>query len=374
MSIARTERASLRKERYPETNENQAPTVLFLPESEVSLTTGATETVVLTDSSDSSDENDEPTITDTGSTCTLLTSNTMYSVERFTDDNTAFKYLTGFEGYEHFKMMLSVLGPAAYELSYSSKKLSVENELFLTLMKLRTAKDDYQLALDFGIDRSTVSRIFRVWINFMYFELTELDFWPDRDIINEHFPKNFQKMFPTTRVILDATEIFIERPKNCDAQKVTFSTYKHHNTLKTMIGISPRGLVTYISPSYGGSASDRQIIERSVLTQTDGLFEDGDSIMSDRGIMVQDLFSHRNITVVTPTTMKGKCQLDGKTVIKDRRIASKRIHVERIIGYAKGFKILKKTLPHSKVIFGSRITTVCFLLTNFRTNIVGIDA
>ena len=137
----------------------------------------------------------------------------------------------------------------------------------------------------------------------MYFELSDLDFWSDREVIDQHFPAKFQKMFHKTRVILGATEILIQKPLNCNSQRITFSTYKNGNTLKTMIGISPRGVVTFVSDSYGGSVSDRQIIEKSPLLKP-GMLNSGDSIMADRGIMVQDLFAHRNIQVNTPATMK----------------------------------------------------------------------
>ena len=58
------------------------------------------------------------------------------------------------------------------------------------------------------------------------------------EVIDEHFPKGFKNMFPTTRLTLDATEVPIQRPQNCDAQRITFSTYKHRNTAKTMIGVT----------------------------------------------------------------------------------------------------------------------------------------
>ena len=48
------------------------------------------------------------------------------------------------------------------------------------------------------------------------------------------------------------------------------------------------GVVTYVSPAYGGSTSDRQIIERSELLE-DGKFQSGDSFMADRGIMVSNI-------------------------------------------------------------------------------------
>jgi hypothetical protein len=121
-----------------------------------------------------------------------------------------------------------------------------------------------------------------------------------------------------------------------------------------MIGIAPRGNVTFVSNSYGGTTSDRQIIERSVLCKKK-LFEPKDSIMADRGIMVQDLFASKSVAVNTPTMLCGKSQLEPEAVVRDRRIASKRIHVERVIGFAKQFKILKSELPAARIKQGSCI-------------------
>ncbi len=47
------------------------------------------------------------------------------------------------------------------------------------------------------------------------------------------------------------------------AISTAFSTYKNANTLKDLVGCSPRGLVSYISDTCGGSTSDLQICERS---------------------------------------------------------------------------------------------------------------
>lgn len=54
-------------------------------------------------------------------------------------------------------------------------------------------------------------------------------------------PSDFQQQFPNTRVILDATEVPVEKPKYVISQTSTWSNYKRQNTLKTMIGCSPRG-------------------------------------------------------------------------------------------------------------------------------------
>jgi len=101
---------------------------------------------------------------------------------------------------------LSVLGPAAYCLSYQCRELSVEDHLFMTLMKLHQAKDDAELALFFHVSTRTVARILKVWINFNFFQLRELQLWPSKATVQQHMLINFGKIFPHTRFILDATE------------------------------------------------------------------------------------------------------------------------------------------------------------------------
>ena len=127
---------------------------------------------------------------------------------------------------------------------------------------------------------NNISYFFRTWINFLYFQLRELDIWIPKEVIQAHLPDNFSKLFPATRLLADATEIPIQKPGNVKDQGATFSTYKNKNTIKCMVGTSPSGVVTYLSPGYGGSASDRQIIERSQLLN--GMLQRGDSLMADR--------------------------------------------------------------------------------------------
>lgn len=173
----------------------------------------------------------------------------------------------------------------------------------------------------------------------------------------------------SNRVILDATEVFIQKPGKVAHQSETWSSYKNSNTLKTVVGVSPKGMVTYVSPSYGGSASDRQILERSDLLRNQ-MLDRGDSIMADRGIMVQDLFAGQDVQVNTPHMLQGQSQLAPEIVVQDRRLASERIHVERVIGLAKTYKIISGELNWQNTPIGGRIIYVCFVLCNFRHNIV----
>lgn len=316
-----------------------------------------------------SDEIDENGQCDQSVQCDFDKS-TRSSIEKVQNNPKMVKYYTGFENYDHFMMFFQILGPAAHDLNFKCNLLSPQDQLFLVMMKLRQAKDDIELSYMFEVSESTVSNIIVTWINFMYFQLKELDIWPSRSVIDEYMPNDFFANFNKTRVILDATEIPINKPQNVNAQSATFSSYKNKNTLKVMVGCTPHGAVSFISDAYCGSASDRQIIERSDLLKDKDKFQDHDSIMADRGIMVQDLFASRNVQVNTPTMLKGKSQLEAQDVVKDRRIASKRIHIERIIGLAKTYKILKKELLQSKEILGSRIIFICFSILNFRPCIV----
>ena len=58
----------------------------------------------------------------------------------------------------------------------------------------------------------------------------------------------------------------MKKPKKPTAQQSTYTVYNNNNTIKVLVGISSTGgMVTHVSPAFGGSTSDRQIVERSKL-------------------------------------------------------------------------------------------------------------
>ena len=71
-------------------------------------------------------------------------------------------------------------------------------------------------------------------------------------------PNAFKEKHPLTRVVIDATEIFVEQPSLPELQQLTFSSYKkNYKTYKGLIGISPSGAVIFVSDLYPGSISDK---------------------------------------------------------------------------------------------------------------------
>ena len=88
--------------------------------------------------------------------------------------------------------------------------------------------------------------------------------------------------------------------------------------------------------------------------------------MADKGFNVQDLFAAQNIHVNIPSTFKKKNRMSGQQVLAVRKISSKRVHTERIIGLMKTYKILASPLLASETMLASHIITVFAILCNFR--------
>ena len=184
-------------------------------------------------------------------------------------------------------------------------------------------------------------------------------------------------------VIIDCFEVFTEKPTNLLARAETFSSYKHHNTIKMLIGITPQGSISFVSEAWGGRTSVKFLTEN--CGSLDKLLP-GDMVMADRGFTVSESFGLKQAELVIPAFTKGKAQLDTVDVEKTRGIASVRIHVERVIGLLRNkYKILEGTLttdflrgsvngpPDSKVPIIDRILRVCSALVNLCPPIVPFD-
>ena len=80
------------------------------------------------------------------------------------------------------------------------------------------------------------------------------------DTVNTLKPKKFKSQ--KLHSIADATEMFIQTSKDHLLQCLTWSNYKHHNTLKVLVIIAPSLDIMFISLSYPGSISDKEIAKQ----------------------------------------------------------------------------------------------------------------
>ena len=131
----------------------------------------------------------------------------------------------------------------------------------MVLMKLRLNLFDQDLAYRFGVAQSTVSKIMKKWVNVMYVRLKPLVQWPQREKLRRTMPEDFKRGFEKCVCVIDCFEVFCERPRDLMARAQTYSHYKHHNTVKFFIGITPQGVIAFISKGWGGRVSDKYLTE-----------------------------------------------------------------------------------------------------------------
>uniref|UniRef100_A0A8C9XD36 THAP-type domain-containing protein n=1 Tax=Sander lucioperca TaxID=283035 RepID=A0A8C9XD36_SANLU len=251
-----------------------------------------------------------------------------FLLSRFQGDKIMF--FTGFPDYNTLK---AVQG-------FSIPKLAVIDQFFLFLCRLRQGFPEQDLVVRFDVSQKTVtvSRVCVTWANYLHFMLGSLPIWPSRETVNELMPPCFQK-------------IHVQRPSSKVLNSEIYSHYKGNTTFKGLVGISPSGLVTFVSDLYTGSISDKEITRESGILC---LLEEGDEVMADKGFLIKDLLTEINVSLVIPPFLgpSGHFRLH--------------IHVERAISRIKEYHIFDRVLPMTLVGSVNQLWTVCALLSNFQ--------
>ena len=240
--------------------------------------------------------------------------------------------------------------------------LSKKDEFLLTLMKLRLGSTSADLAQRFGIGTTTVSNVFTTWIKILSKELGFLVYNPSKDVVKKTLPAKFKKPgYSNVRHIIDCTEIFIETPSNPTVRAATWSDYKHHNTAKVLVSITPNGAFNFVSKAWGGRTSDVNVTRESSFYD---MCEPYDEVMADRGFTIAEDLILRHCKLHIPPGRRGKEQFSKAEVNKTKKIANLRIYVEQAIRRLKTFRLIKNELPISLLNNIDAIVLVCAALCN----------
>ncbi|XP_065889366.1 uncharacterized protein [Dysidea avara] len=294
------------------------------------------------------------------------------------NDDKRVKYYTGLPSYEVLKIIFDFVSKGLPDCFSGGKKTPFE-QFFIALMKLRLNLGDQDLSYRFGVCQSTISRYFSRWMDVLYTKLSYLIQWPERGELIKTMPTEFRKHFQKCVVIIDCFEIFIERPTSLPARAQTWSNYKHLNTVKYLIGITPQGSIAFISQGWGGRTSDVHITENSGLLSK---LLPGDVVLADRGFIIQESIGLYCAEVKLPPFTRGKKQLTKVEVDAARRLSRVRIHVERVIGMVRQkYTILQSTLPICMLTCDDteqlstidKILTICCALCNYCDSVVSPD-
>ena len=114
---------------------------------------------------------------------------------------------------------------------------------------------------------------------------------------------------------LHCLEVFINRPTNLLARAQTWLSYKHHNSVKVLIRITPQSTISYVSQAWGGQTSDK------FLTVNCGILNKllpGGLVLADRGFTTVESVMFQQAQLAIPSFTKGKDQLDPVDVEKTR--------------------------------------------------------
>lgn len=247
-------------------------------------------------------------------------------------------------------------------------KLSAKSRLLLLLVRMRRGTPVRDLAYQFGISTSYASSIFYAVLRKLAntFKSMQQTMFLTRQQQQAKRPAPF-KPFPDVRIIIDGVEFRTQTPSNAEQQKNTWSSYKHANTFKYMIGISCYGGVIFVSQGFEGSKSDNEILKKSGVMD---LLEPGDAVMCDRGFNVAPELLAIGVKTVKPPTFRGKTTFTAAEQLYNSAVSQARIYVEHAIGKIKEFRLLRFTIPLNMRGEMDDLVYVAAYLTNFSDRVI----
>ena len=323
-----------------------------------------------------------------------------YQMEQVTRDHKV-QYYTGFEGAKMFKLVYEHLFPISSRMQYwkgeattqregrkdvnleheeellraglerkrpgPARKLPLERELLMVMMRLKSDLKVQDLAYGFKVSVGLVTSVIFTWIRLMSLEFKTLIKWADRSAVRRYLPDGFRKFYPKCRVIIDCTEVFIETPSSLELAAICWSQYKHHHTIKYLVGITPNGAISFVSDCYGGRATDIFITENCGFAR--GLLPN-DQVMADRGFKIKDHLAYYQCTLTIPPSTHSNLQMGKDDVAQTSKVANLRIFVEKAIRRMKEYSILQTELPILLLPLCDDIVTICAAFTNLKRSLL----
>ena len=171
-------------------------------------------------------------------------------------------------------------------------------------MKIRLGLLNEDIADRFKVSRTLISQIFSTWARATAKVLSSMIKVWDLDTVNTLKPKKFESQ--KLHSIADATEIFIQTPKDHLLQRLTWPNYKHHNNLKVLVVVARSSNIMFISLAYPGSISDKQITKQSSYLD---MMEPYTELMVDKGFNIRNECTAKRIYVAVLPGKRGSSQM-----------------------------------------------------------------
>lgn len=247
---------------------------------------------------------------------------------------------------------------------------SLKGIIIMIFVKMKLNLSFSVLSALFNIPPTSCKRYFQQVVPAVTEVLRTCIVWPEKEEILNSIPQCF-KEYKDVSVILDGTEINVEKCKCLRCRILTYSHYKGSNTVKFLVGVSPAGLITFISNGYGGRASDKFITMDSKIL--DKLLPFRDAVMVDKGFYIDEECANRFLVLYRPAFVQGGKPLSENDSVKSSSIARARVHVERAIQRLKIFKIFKEKLDWFMLRHVDDLMVIAAGVVNLSSPILGND-
>jgi hypothetical protein len=180
-------------------------------------------------------------------------------------------------------------------------------------------------------------------------------------------PQAVMTAFPDVRLVIDAKEQRVQRPKNTrdgqghlqDRQKPYYSGKKKTHTVKNQVAVRPDGVIEAVSASVPGGATH----DLTLLRQTQLLVQLGDdeAAMLDKGYDgIQN--DYPQCKLYLPFKARRNHPLTDEQKAYNRLLAKYRIVVEHTIAQVNKFQVLVQVFRHKLADHRHIIRVVCGLV------------
>ncbi|QFS43551.1 transposase family protein [Nostoc sphaeroides] len=228
-------------------------------------------------------------------------------------------------------------------------KLSVKEQIILTLVYLRQMTTFQLLGIQFGVSESTANDTFNYWLPILR-ELLPCS-------LLEQVKKNesdlivVQEILTEYELIVDSYEQFRERPGDNEEQEKYFSGKKSNHTFKSQIIIMPDGRdIVDVVAGEPGTKSDI-----TMFRENRDNFDPKQSFKGDLGDLGEDLID-------TPIKKPRNKELTSDQKKSNKAFSSKRIFVEHRIRSVKIFRVVQDRFRLNPKKYEQVILTICGLV------------
>lgn len=228
-------------------------------------------------------------------------------------------------------------------------KLSVKEQIILTLVYLRQMTTFQLLGIQFGVSESTANDTFNYWLPILR-ELLPCS-------LIEQVKKNesdlmvVQEILTEYELIVDSYEQVRERPGDNQEQEKYFSGKKSNHTFKSQIIIMPDGRdIVDVVAGEPGPKSDI-----TMFRENRDIFAPKQSFKGDLGYIGEDLID-------TPIKKPRNKELTTDQKKSNKEFSSKRIFVEHRIRSVKIFRVVQDRFRLNPKKYEQVILTICGLV------------